>query len=242
MGISTVDPSHHLNLEDRIQALRQSLPPSVRIIAVSKFMPPEAMRRAYGAGIRDFGESRVQEAAHKQSQLADLPDITWHLIGHLQTNKARLALEIFDWIHSLDSLKLAQRLNGLVGDRSPSSDFPRPQVLLQVKLRPDGNKFGWQWPDLEADLPHLDQLGNLSIRGLMTILPQGLTVQDQQTTFTNLHDLALGLEKQPWQRLSFRELSMGMSGDYSLAIEAGATMIRVGTLIFGSRPLGVDSL
>lgn len=236
MGLSRVDPSHHLSLEDRIGALRQSLPGAVRIIAVSKFMPLEAMRRAYGAGIRDFGESRVQEAAHKRSQLADLPDITWHLIGHLQTNKARVALENFDWIHSLDSLKLAQRLNELVGDRPPKTS--RPQILLQVKLRADGNKFGWHWPELEADLPHLDQLEHLSICGLMTILPQALTVADQQQIFTNLHDLSLELEKQPWQRLSFRELSMGMSGDYSLAVKAGATMIRVGTLIFGSRPLG----
>lgn len=235
-----MDPFHHLNLEDRLEALRQSLPGSVRLIAVSKFMPLDLMRRAYGAGVRDFGESRVQEAAHKKSQLADLPDITWHLIGHLQANKARLALEVFDWIHSVDTLKLAQRLNLLLGDRSPQikTQTPAPKLLLQVKLRPDEHKFGWSWPDLIADLPHLDQLEHLPIRGFMTILPQGLTVAEQQTTFTNLHDLAQALATQSWQRLQFQELSMGMSADYALAVKAGATMIRVGTLIFGSRPLG----
>lgn len=157
-------------ISDRIATIRQQLPETVRLIAVSKQVSVEAMREAYAAGIRDFGESRVQEAAAKQSQLQDLPDISWHLIGHLQTNKAKKALEHFQWIHSLDSLKLAQAL-----DRLATSLSTNPQVLLQVKLLPDPNKYGWTEEELFQDLPALNQCQNLQITGLMTIAPQNLT-------------------------------------------------------------------
>src|SRR4028118_2258788 len=114
-------------IAERIANIRQQLPAGVRLIAVTKQVPVDAMREAYAAGIRDFGESRIQEAELKQSQLQDLPDITWHLIGHLQSNKARKALEQFHWIHSCDSLNLAQRLNRLAAELSL-----RPKVCLQV--------------------------------------------------------------------------------------------------------------
>ncbi len=139
------------SISERIIALRSSLPDSVRLIAVTKQVSPEVMRCAYAAGIRDFGESRIQEAASKQAQLQDLSDLTWHFIGHLQSNKAKKVIEQFQWIHSVDNLKLAQRLNQLAQQLEVS-----PQVCLQVKILSDPNKSGWSISQLLADLSALN--------------------------------------------------------------------------------------
>ncbi|AUT03405.1 YggS family pyridoxal phosphate-dependent enzyme [Nostoc sp. CENA543] len=218
------------SISERINQIRASIPPSVRLIAVTKQMPTEAIRAAYAAGIRDFGENRIQEAATKQAQLQDLSDITWHFIGHLQTNKAKKALEQFHWIHSVDSLPLAQRLNQLAGQLEI-----RPQVCLQVKILPDPSKSGWTVPELLADLPALDQCENLQIQGLMTIPPMGLTDAENLYVFNSTHHLAKDIAAQNWNHIKMQELSMGMSGDYELAIQAGATMVRLGTILFGKR-------
>lgn len=217
-------------ITERIANIRQQLPAKVRLIAVSKQVSVEAMREAYGAGIRDFGESKVQEAEAKIAQLQDLPDINWHLIGHLQSNKAKKAIELFHWIHSCDSLDLAQRLHRLAAEGSL-----KPQVCLQVKIVPDPSKYGWTVPELLADLPALDQCDGIQIRGLMTILPQGLSQQDTLAVFDVTRELASKIQQQNWSNLQMQELSMGMSGDYSLAVQAGATMIRLGQIIFGDR-------
>ena len=217
-------------ITDRIATVRQQLPETVRLIAVSKQISVEAMREAYAAGIRDFGESRVQEAAAKQSQLQDLPDITWHLIGHLQTNKAKKALEHFQWIHSLDSLKLAQSLDNLAKSLSTN-----PHVLLQVKLLPDPNKYGWTEEELFTDLLALNQCKNIQIKGLMTIAPLNLTEAEILTLFQNTRSLAAKIQQQNWSNIQMQHLSMGMSGDYHLAVQAGATMVRLGHTLFGSR-------
>lgn len=218
------------SIAERITSIRASLPASVRLIAVTKQVPVEAMREAYAAGIRDFGESRVQEAEAKQTQLQNLPDITWHLIGHLQSNKAQKAVGQFQWIHSVDSLKLAQRL-----DRLASQLNTQPQVCLQVKILSDPNKFGWTVPELLADLPHLNQCAHLQIQGLMTIPP--LESDDRQTlaVFERTRELADKIRQQNWENIQMQQLSMGMSEDYPLAVEAGATMIRLGTILFGER-------
>jgi PLP dependent protein len=202
----------------------------VRLIAVSKYVSAEQVRAAYAAGIRDFAENRVQDAVSKQVELADLTDITWHLIGHLQTNKAKVAATHFTWIHTLDSVDLAERLDRYAADRKQPLN-----LLLQVKLLPDANKFGWTVEQLWQALPQLDQYHHLQIRGLMTILPLGLTEAEQLLAFQQLQQLAQTIAQQPWLRLQMQELSMGMSGDYTLAVQAGATMIRLGTLIFGNR-------
>lgn len=224
-------PSH---LEDaiaqRIAEVRQQLPASVRLIAVSKQVPVNAIRCAYAAGIRDFGESRIQEAQAKQSQLSDLPDLTWHLIGHLQSNKAKKALEHFQWIHSVDSLKLAQQLDELA-----RSLAKQPQVCLQVKLLADPHKYGWTVPELLADLPALDQCQNIQIQGLMTIPPLGLDEAEILALFEQARELAAQIQAQNWSRIQMQQLSMGMSSDYHLAVQAGATMVRLGTTLFGSR-------
>ncbi|MGL4501087.1 MAG: YggS family pyridoxal phosphate-dependent enzyme [Planktothrix sp.] len=215
---------------DQIAKIRDSIPDSVRLIAVTKTVSVEAMRIAYQAGIRDFAENRVQEAAEKSPQLQDLNDITWHLIGHLQTNKAAKALQLFKWIESVDSLKLALRLDHLAGELEC-----QPQVCLQVKIIPDPNKFGWTIPELLAELPQLNDCQHLKIQGLMTIPPLGLTESETLDVFDRTRELAETIGQQNWTNIRMQELSMGMSEDYPLAIQKGATMIRLGRIIFGQR-------
>lgn len=217
-------------IAQRIASIRQHLPNSVRLIAVTKQVSVAAMREAYDAGIRDFGESRIQEAEHKQQQLQDLSDLNWHLIGSLQSNKAKRAIELFKWIHSLDSLKLAQRLDRLAQELSC-----QPQVCLQVKLQEDANKSGWTVPELWEALPQLDQCQHLQIRGLMSIPPLGLTQSEILSFFEHTRELAAKIDQQNWSRIQMQELSMGMSQDYDLAVQAGSTMVRLGTIIFGER-------
>ncbi|MEH1796002.1 YggS family pyridoxal phosphate-dependent enzyme [Nostoc sp.] len=218
------------SISERIISIRSSLPTSVKLIAVSKQVPVEAIRSAYSAGIRDFAESRIQEAASKQAELQDLPDITWHFIGHLQSNKAKKAIEQFPWIHSVDNLKLAQRLDQLAQQLGVS-----PQVCLQVKILPDPNKSGWSVPELLADLPTLDQYKSLQIQGLMTIPPSGLKDPEILNVFNLNRELAKEIQDQNWSHIKMQHLSMGMSGDYELAVQAGATMVRLGTILFGDR-------
>jgi pyridoxal phosphate enzyme (YggS family) len=217
-------------ISERITKIRAALPPSVRLIAVSKQVPTELIRQAYLAGVRDFGESRIQEAASKQAELEDLPDITWHFIGNLQSNKAKKALELFKWIHSVDNLQIAQRLDTLAQQLGVS-----PLVCLQVKILPDPSKSGWMIPELLGELEMLNQCRNLKIQGLMTIPPRGLSNEEIFHVFDCTHKLATEIASKNWSNLTMSDLSMGMSGDYELAVQAGATMVRLGTLLFGQR-------
>lgn len=216
------------DLIDRIAQFRASIPPQVRVIAVTKTVPIEAMRAAYAAGIRDFGENRVQEAEVKRAALADLTDVTWHLIGHLQSNKAKSAIELFDWIQSVDSLKLAQRL-----DRLAQEHNRHPQICLQVKLLSDPNKAGFSVEELWQALPELAALPHLQIRGLMVIPPLDLEPSETLKVFQQAKELAEKIQIQ--SHLQLDQLSMGMSDDYGLALQAGATMIRPGRILFGAR-------
>jgi len=222
-------------LEQRLAQIRQTLPPTVRLIAVTKQVSVEVIQTAYALGIRDFAESRIQEAAAKQAELSDWTDVTWHLIGHLQANKVNKALELFQWIHSLDSLKLAQRLNQLAAENALSHQHPqpKPKLCLQVKLLPDPNKFGWTTSELLAALPELEQCQALDIKGLMMIPPYGLPAAETSALFEQTRALAQQIKQQ--SQLSITELSMGMSDDYELAIQAGSTMIRLGRTLFGAR-------
>ncbi len=218
------------SIAERITNIRSNLPESVRLIAVTKQVSVDTIRTAYAAGIRDFGENRVQEAEAKQAQLQDLPNITWHLIGHLQTNKAVKALKQFQWIHSVDSLKLARRLNALSEEFSCS-----PNICLQVKILPDPHKYGWSMAELMSDLAELNQCQNLKIKGLMTIPPQGLDDPQTLSVFKKTQELAREISKKNLSNLKTQELSMGMSEDYNLAISAGATIVRLGRILFGER-------
>lgn len=225
-----VDWSSLSSVAERVAYLRQTIPPQTRIIAVTKTVSLELMREAYAAGIRDFGENRIQEAIAKQQALADLHDVTWHFIGHLQRNKAKQAIAHFQWLQSVDSLALAQRLNLLAADLSTP-----PQVCLQVKLRPDPSKFGWTPEELLNSLSDLQACDALAIKGLMIILPLNLSREEQLLAFQEAHLLAQHIRQHPTRPLPLAELSMGMSDDYPLAIQAGATMIRPGRILFGIR-------
>lgn len=221
-----------MNIHDRIIHIRQDIPDTVKLIAVTKQVSEAAMRQAYAAGIRDFGESRIQEAQLKQSQLQDLPDITWHLIGRLQANKAKKALELFQWIHSVDNIKLAQKLDKLAEEIGC-----KPQVCLQVKIESDPNKTGWSVPQLLEDLPQLNECINLQICGLMTIPPLGLDEAEIRSIFDRTYELSQEIQKQNWSNLQQMQLSMGMSDDYKIAITSGATMVRLGRILFGERAM-----
>lgn len=220
--MSAINPE---TIAERIHTIRASIPAQVRLVAVSKYTTTAAIRAAYAAGVRDFGESRVQDAKIKQTELADLTDISWHMIGSLQSNKARSAIAQFDWIHSIDRLSLAKQCDRLVGELGKS-----PKLLLQVKLAEDPHKSGWSETDLLEDLPQLEQLVNLNLVGLMTILPLGLTEPQIYDVFSKVAGLAEKLRSLGWSNM--QELSMGMSADYAIAVKAGASMIRVGNQIF----------
>lgn len=219
-----------MTIAHNIETIRRDLPASVKLMAVTKQVSVAQMREAYAVGIRDFGESKIQEAQAKQQELADLPDICWHLIGHLQGNKVRKAVQIFDWIHSVDSLKLLQQIDRVAAELATS-----PNICLQVKIFPDPDKYGWTIPELLADLPQISDCEHLKISGLMAIPPLGLTLAQTQQFFEQTRDISHQIAQQPGSNLQISELSMGMSGDYLLAISAGATIIRLGSILFGSR-------
>jgi PLP dependent protein len=215
-------------ISQKIASIRQEIPDHVELVAITKQIGTDAMREAYEAGIRNFGENRLGEALAKQEQLQDLTDVTWHFIGHIQKNKAKKIIENFAWIHSVDSLALAQRMNRLAAELNLT-----PQVFLQVKVLPDPDKYGWEVNDLLQDLEQLNQLENLNIQGLMTILPWGLSSMEMLKAFIQVADLSTIIRQKNYKNLPMTELSMGMSGDYQFAIQAGATKIRLGRTIFG---------
>jgi pyridoxal phosphate enzyme (YggS family) len=211
-------------ISKRCDRLMQTLPQGVTLIAATKYATAEMMRAAYAGGVRHFGENQVQSAKSKKEQLQDLTDVTWHMIGHLQTNKTRLALSLFDWIHSVDRLSLAKQLDQLIPAVGRS-----PNLCLQVRLAPDPQKSGWYPEELQQDLPVLSQLSHLQIKGLMTMLPLGTKGAEAKAIFQQTAELAQQLQS---TFPELQELSMGMSQDYAEAIAAGATMIRVGSSLF----------
>jgi PLP dependent protein len=215
------------SIAQRIAAICQEIPPTVKLLAVSKGASIEQMREAYAAGVRDFGESRVPAAAEKQAALADLPDICWHLIGHLQSNKVRKAVQIFDVIQSVDSLKLYQQI-----DRVAAELGKTPQLFLQVKMLPDPQKFGWEVADLWSDLPEINNCKHLRATGLMMIAPLGLDDQELLKVFISVADLQKEINQHNYQFIDIKCLSMGMSQDYLVAVEAGSDLVRVGSRIF----------
>lgn len=212
-------------------------PAEIQLIGISKTHPAELVVAAHAAGIADFGESRVQEAEEKIAALTGLRGaLRWHLIGHLQTNKARKAAAIFDYIHSVDSLKLATALNR---GRSELARAPL-SILLQVNVSGEASKEGFQLANWQhaaafdsfcAEVTQILALPHLRVHGLMTIAPCGL---DPLPTFRATRLLRDALAAR-FPTTDFSQLSMGMSGDFAAAIAEGATMVRVGTAIFGVR-------
>jgi len=204
-------------------------PEGVKLLAISKTFPAECIRVAYEAGLREFGENRVQEAQAKRPALSDL-GITWHLVGHLQTNKARTARELFHWIHSIDSFRLAQKLEQAA---SPASG--RLPVLLEVNLGGEESKAGVGEREIIPLVEQVSHLATLELRGLMVIPPFRDDPEQVRPYFRRLRELAHEIEARNMPNVAMRELSMGMSHDFEVAIEEGSTIIRVGTAIFGVR-------
>ena len=195
-------------------------PDEITIVAVTKMVDPSAIATAFELGIRHFGENRVQEAEAKIRQLSGLkPHPTWHMVGHLQTNKAKVAVAIFDIIHSVDSIRLAEVLS-----RRTQKTLP---ILLEVNVAGEASKSGIPLADVPSALETVSGLPNLEVQGLMTIAPLVADAEQVRPVFRQLRSLrdSFGLE----------HLSMGMTDDFEVAIEEGATMVRIGRAIFGER-------
>jgi pyridoxal phosphate enzyme (YggS family) len=202
-------------------------PDTVQLIAISKTHPAESVREAHHTGQNVFGESRVQEA---RTKIPELPSsLRWHFVGHLQKNKIRHALPLFDLFHSVDSVALAEDINRIADETGM-----RPRVLLEVNMAGEGSKFGFAPDGLRAGLESMLALPRLTIEGLMTIPPLAPEAETSRRFFAQLRTLRDQIEKEFSVRLP--ELSMGMTNDFWIAIEEGATMVRVGTAIFGERP------
>ena len=213
---------NYLQILERIQraaARSGRTSETIQLIAVTKTVPSERIREAAEAGIRHVGENRLQEALPKRGQLADLP-LTWHFIGHLQTNKAKRVVENFDWVQCLDRLELAEKLN-------QAATTPLP-VLIEVNLGGELSKSGIDPDALEEFVYGFQRYDRLDLRGLMTVPPFFEDAEQVRPYFGKLRQFA--------ERLGLRELSMGMSHDFEIAIEEGATMVRIGTSLFGERP------
>ena len=241
------------SLAENVQSVREHIaaacvragrhPSEVTLVAVSKTFPAEAVLEAYRLGLRDFGENRVQEAGEKISNLkslaSNLPpptsDLRWHLVGHLQSRRAREAVDLFDVIHSVDSVKLADKLNRLCLEAGRVMP-----VLLECNVSGEASKYGFPlstaagrarwWADVEAIL----KLPRVCIEGLMTVAPLVADPNETRPIFRALRQLRDDLAAH-FPQANWRHLSMGMTDDFEIAIEEGATMIRVGRAIFGER-------
>ncbi len=216
-------------VSERIRAAAQASQrdaDSVHLLAVSKTKPSQAIREAYAAGMREFGENYLQEALGKQAELTDLP-LSWHFIGPIQSNKTRAIAENFAWVHSVDRLKIAQRLS----EQRPA-DLPPLNICIQVNVSGEASKSGCTPADLPALAEAISALPRLKLRGLMAIPEPTDDRAEQDAAFSTVRDLQASLN------LGLDTLSMGMSHDLESAIAQGATWVRIGTALFGARDYG----
>ncbi len=231
------------SLRERLEAVRRRVeraaeragrrPAEIRVVAVSKTVAPEVIVEAFHLGQREFGENRVQELRDKRRALAEQSSVEgarWHMIGHLQSNKAKLAAELSDIIQSVDSVKLAALLDGHARELGK-----RLSVLLQVDFTSQPQRSGFVPEELEAVAGELVALPHLEIQGLMTVAPLGLDHDELRSVFRRLSLLRTRLAAD-YPGADWRHLSMGMSDDFEVAIEEGSTIVRIGRAIFGERP------
>ena len=211
-----------MTCSNEFKKIKDSLPLWVSLLAVSKGHHSESIRNLSGYGQLDFGESRLQEAILKKNDLHDLNQLRWHFVGKLQKNKVRGVVKEFDFIHSVDSLALIERIS-----RISQEEQKIPNIFLQVKFRDDPKKGGFLKQDLLKSWPQIISLNNINLIGLMTIPPIALNFDQRKDVFCECRDLA--------NHLGLKDCSMGMSNDWQEAIESGATWIRVGSLLFGKR-------
>ena len=226
-------------LKDRLESVLERIkvaaagcgrnPESVHLVAVSKTMPSDIVAQAIEAGVETLGENYVQEARAKIETLSALP-VKWHYIGHLQSNKAKYAVKLFDLIHSVDSYKLARELN-----KHAAKIDKVQQILIQVNIAEEKTKSGVSEQETIDLIEDVRQFGNLSIRGLMTMPPYFNAPEKVRPFFAALRNLRDRIEDLAFENVSMAEISMGMTGDFEVAIEEGATLVRVGTAIFGER-------
>ena len=207
---------------NQLKIVKDSLPLGVSLLAVSKGHHQESIRELSGYGQLDFGESRLQEAIPKKNDLNDLKKLRWHFVGTLQKNKVRGVIKEFEFIHSVDSLSLLERIS-----RISAEEGKNPNIFLQVKFRDDLNKGGFLKQDLLKSWSKIISLNNIHLIGLMTIPPIALNSNQRKDLFCECRNLA--------NHLGLKDCSMGMSTDWEEAVESGATWIRLGSLLFGKR-------
>ena len=220
------------NVKNRIETAARGCgrdPETIRLVAVSKTVPTNRVRQAIEAGATILGENYVQEARTKFNDLATYP-VSWHFIGHLQSNKAKYAVRLFDLIHSVDTLKLAREL-----DKQSHKINKIQEVLIQVNISEEASKSGVNVKDTYNLLKNISLLENLSVKGLMTMPPYFNAPEKVRPYFAALRGLRDRLDQQGLLNMSLSELSMGMTGDFEVAIQEGATLVRIGTAIFGKR-------
>ena len=228
------------NLEEVREKIRQACQRSgrreedVTLISVSKTKPVEMLREAYEAGSRDFGENRVQEIMEKYGQMPE--DVRWHMIGHLQKNKVRQVIDKAVLIHSVDTVELAEQIEKDAAKRDLTVD-----ILLEVNVAEEESKFGFRTEEVEAAVMKIKEFPHVHIKGLMTIAPFVSNSEDNREVFKKLYQLYVDIRSKNIDNVNMSVLSMGMTGDYEVAIEEGATMIRVGTGIFGARTRNGES-
>ena len=203
-------------------------PKDVRLVAVSKTKPISLIEEAIKAGQDTFGENKVQEMCDKMEVLPD--NIKWHMIGHLQRNKVKYIAGIVELIHSVDSIRLAKQIS----DEAQKQSIEIP-VLLEVNVAREESKFGFFTEETEDACREISKMPGIRVKGLMTSAPFVENAEDNRKYFKKLYELAVDIQSKNIDNISMRELSMGMTGDYVVAVEEGATIVRVGTGIFGSR-------
>ncbi len=200
----------------------------VTLISVSKTKPAEMLQEAYDAGSRDFGENKPQEIREKYPQLPT--DIRWHMIGHLQRNKIKYIIDKVCMIHSVDSIRLAEAID----EEAKKHGIIMP-VLIEVNVAEEESKFGVHLDEAESLIRQISELSNIQVQGLMTIAPFTENAEDNRIYFRKLRNLYVDIKDKNIDNVNMCNLSMGMTGDYEVAVEEGATMVRVGTGIFGAR-------
>lgn len=215
------------NIEEACDTAGRS-PQEVTLIAVSKTKPVEMLKEAYDAGARVFGENKVQEIVDKYDQMPS--DVQWHMIGHLQRNKVKYIIDKVELIHSVDSLHLAKQI-----EKEAVKKGVDAQILVQVNIAQEDTKFGIDGPEVMSLVEEIGKFPHVHIRGLMTSAPFVANPEENRCYFKKLHKLFVDIREKNIDNVSMDILSMGMTNDYEVAIEEGATMVRVGTGIFGAR-------
>jgi hypothetical protein len=235
-----MDISYRLeNIHRRVEAAAARAdrsPKSVRLVVVTKYRTVAQIEEAIRAGATDIGENRIQEAEQKLTSLSG-QDVVWHLIGHLQGNKAKRAVALFDWIHSVDSIGIARRL-----DRQAEEQGKTQRVLVQVDLAGEETKSGLPAAEIFEALDEMNRLDSLSVEGLMVLPPYLSDPEEVRPYFARLRELRDSARARGCAKGPLEELSMGMSHDFDVAVEEGATMIRIGTALFGERPSSQPNL